>query len=76
MGSRPARADLIIPELIEQYGQDVDVATIDPEVDGDALTEWVGIWGLIIADAAEAALTDTDNQDGGTAPSQDVPETP
>jgi len=70
MGSRPARADLIIPELIELYGLEVDVATIDPQTDGDDLARWIGIWGLIIDDAA--ALTDTeDDPEGDETPPQD-----
>jgi len=72
MGSRPARADLIIPDLIEQYGLDVDVATIDPQTDGDELAKWIGIWGLIMDDAAEAALTGAnDDADSEQAPAHD-----
>jgi len=72
MGSRPARADLIIPDLIERYGLDVDVAMIDPQTDGDDLAKWIGIWGLIMNDAAEAALTgDGDDADSGETPAHD-----
>jgi len=76
MGSRPARADLIIPGLIERYGLDVEVSMVDIERDGDDLAEWIGVWALIVADASEAVLTESGDPNNGETPSQNETDTP
>lgn len=68
LGSRPARTDLVIPELIEQYGTDVEALLIDPVGDSADLAEWVGIFGLVVEDARQPIVVE---DDPGTEPTAD-----
>jgi thiamine transport system substrate-binding protein len=49
-GSRPARADLIIPELVEQFGTEVDAAAVSPAVDDELIGELVLQWQQLLVE--------------------------
>lgn len=57
-GSRPARSDLIVPELVEQYDVVVDSRVIEPGVDDAFVTGLIESFGLIELEAETAPTED------------------
>ncbi|MCP3936168.1 MAG: solute-binding protein [Actinomycetia bacterium] len=60
LGSRPARADLIISELDELYAQTVEAEALDPSVDQELIAFLLAQWNAVIDDF-DAAPEDTDD---------------
>jgi len=63
IGSRPARADLIINELFDQYAPEVEYLEIDPIADSARLAEWVFIFGAVVEDARAPVVVEDDSSD-------------
>jgi len=67
-GSRPARIDLVIPELVATYGADVDVAVIDPMVDDMFVQDLLLVWDQAVIEAATEPEPEVVDPDAAPAP--------
>ncbi len=67
-GSRPARIDLVIPELVDAYGSDVDVAVIDPMVDDMFVQDLLLAWDQAVIEAATEPEPEVADPDAATTP--------
>ena len=70
LGSRPARADLVIPELVELYGVDVDAQVVVPGVDDDFVDGLVLSFRELLLEAEQPAPTTVPEE--GTEDDADV----